>query len=352
MNWQYFSARVVSAECGAVVKADAYGIGVTAVVKRLLEVGCQTFFVATMDEAIELRESVAGDYDIVVLGGQAANYHNECAHYALTPVLISFEQIKQWIKSAVNNVVFPIIKFDSGMHRFGLLPEHMDCLIENVDLLQTLSPSYFMSHLACADTPEHPLNQSQLSLFSRYYSQLKTSLPSLKASLANSSGCFLGSEYYFDLCRPGIGLYGGNPARSAVNPMQNVVELSLPIMQLKTINKGDSVGYGADYRAASAMRIAIVFGGYADGLFRLLSRSGRGFIGSQAVPMVGRVSMDAIAFDVSHIPDSSLHSENSIEILGEHQSVDELAAQANTISYEVLTSLGSRYHRHYVSALL
>lgn len=348
-NWQCLNHKVIGAECAAVVKANAYGLGVASVTECLFAAGCRTFFVATMDEAIELRQALQEDYRLVVFGGQAAPYPEECVHYEITPILITYEQILNWSKSATDESPAPFIKFDSGMHRFGLMPEEMGKLLEDNDVLARLSPACFMSHLACADTSRHPLNLSQLTLFSHYYSKLKQRLPMIKASLANSSACFLDERYYFDLCRPGIALYGGNPTPAHSNPMQLVVYLTLPIIQIKTLNKGETVGYGADFRADSVKRIALVFGGYADGLFRLLGNKGKGFLGTYSVPMVGRVSMDAIAFDVSHIPESVLCSEGSIEILGDHQSVDDLAVQADTIAYEVLTNLGSRYQRQYLT---
>ena len=350
-NWQKFNSLVGQAECGAVVKANAYGLGVLPVVKSLLAAGCNTFFVATIDEAIELREGVVGSYRIVVLGGQAASFSKECLHYKLMPVLTNYEQIAQWPEDKPESKVATIIKFDSGMHRFGLMPEDIDQLLQKPDLLKRLSPTYFMSHLACADESEHPLNQSQLNLFSNYYRHLQVHIPQIKASLANSSGCFLGEGYHFDLCRPGIGLYGGNPTPKKTNPVQAVVELILPIMQIKILAAGESIGYGADYYTKAESRIAIVFGGYADGLFRILSSGAQGYIEGQSVPMVGRVSMDAIAFDVTSISEEKLNVCRGIEMIGPHQSVDDLAQQAQTISYEVLTSLGMRYHRQYLPVL-
>jgi len=349
-NWLYLQEHVRTAQCAAVVKANAYGLGVIPVVKCLLDIGCQTYFVGTMDEAIEIRQVLGARPQIIVFGGQGASHCKECVKYQLTPVLVNYSQVDSWVKNSADVNITPIIKFDSGMHRFGLSPEDMDRLLSRPDLFKRLSPSYFMSHLACADTPDHPQNESQQKLFSDYFGRCKQVLPNLKTSLANSSACFLDKKYHFDLCRPGIALYGGNPTPTLPNPMQPVVQLHLPIMQVKTLTKGDAVGYGADFIAPGAMRIAIVFGGYADGLFRVLGGKGQGFIEGQAVPMVGRVSMDAIAFDVSNIDSSLLYSETSIELLGQHQSIDDLAVQANTISYEVLTSLGQRYQRRYVTA--
>jgi len=349
-NWQLLNKQTQNTQCGAVVKADAYGLGVVEVVETLFTAGCRTFFVATMDEAIELRERVKKNYQLVVFGGQAVTHPNECKHHNITPVLVSYDQVLAWLNNKQDALPVPILKFDSGMHRFGLSPADMDRLLSRPELLARLNPSYFMSHLACADSAKHLQNTEQLKLFSDYFKRCKKHLPNLKASLANSAACFLDEDYHFDLCRPGIALYGGNPTPTLMNPMQPVVQLELPIIQIKTLNPGDTVGYGADFKATTTMRIAIVFGGYADGLFRCLAGKGRGFIGGQAVPMVGRVSMDAIAFDITHIAPTLLESGSHIELLGEHQSIDDLAALANTISYEVLTSLGHRYQRRYITA--
>ena len=348
-NWQQLNKRVGAAECGAVVKADAYGLGVLPIAKSLHAVGCRTFFVATINEAVQLRDVLGSTVEIVVLGGQAAKYYQECLQYKLTPVLISEEQIYSWLSSSKELFLPSIVKFDSGMHRFGVSPEIFETLLAK-DVFRLLQPACFMSHLACADTPDHPQNVEQLKHFSRACQQLKKQLPECRASLANSSGCFLDEAYFFDLCRPGIALYGGNPTPDSDNPMQSVVALHLPIMQIKHLKEGDAVGYGAQYRVAHSTQIALVFGGYADGLFRCLYGQGHGFIGDYLVPMVGRVSMDAIAFDISSVPGDVLKNYSSIEILGEHQSIDALAAQAGTISYEILTSLGSRYRRRYLTS--
>ncbi len=353
-NWQLLNQKVgTDTECAAVVKANAYGLGAIPVTRSLITVGCRIFFVATLDEAIELREAVAGEYKIIVLGGMASNNFRECVHYRLIPTLVTLQQLMGW-QAFYDGVVSPkrglppIIKIDTGMHRLGLSLEEIKQLISDKSLLRSLSPDILMSHLACADEPSHPLNNRQLEAFCSALDELKQLLPNIKASFANSSGIFLGSNYHFDIARPGVSLYGANPTPEYANPMTPVVKLSVPVNQIKDIPVGDSVGYGASYKVKKNTRIAITFGGYADGLFRILGGRGQGFYSGFPVPIIGRVSMDSIAFDVSSVPDALLAERDSmIEIIGEHQTVDRLAAQASTIAYEILTSLGCRYDRAY-----
>ncbi len=354
-NWQLLNQKTgVDTECAAVVKANAYGLGAVPVARSLIGVGCRTFFVATLDEAIELREAVVGEYKIIVLGGMASNHYKECARYQLTPTLVTFQQLSLWQMACSQDASqkeewqSPVIKIDTGMHRLGLSLNEIKQLILEKNLLTSLSPNIFMSHLACADEPSHPLNNQQLSAFCYVLNELKQLLPNVKASFANSSGIYLGNNYQFDIVRPGVSLYGANPTLDLANPMTPVVKLSVPINQIKGVPVGDSVGYGASYKAKKDTRIAVTFGGYADGLFRILGSGGKGFYCGYPVPIAGRVSMDSIAFDISSVPDALLSEENNmIEILGEHQTVDQLAVQASTIAYEILTSLGQRYHRTY-----
>ena len=205
-----------------------------------------------------------------------------------------------------------------------------------------------MSHLACADNPEAPLNTRQLTVFVSIVDKVRALLPTIKASLVNSAGIFLGPQYFFDMARPGIALYGGNPTPYRVNPMQSVVSLHLPINQVRVVQDGDSVGYGGEFVAIGDKKIATVFGGYADGLPRYVGGRGYGYYRSYRVPIAGRVSMDATAFDISAVPDNELSTApGAIEILGEHHSIDQLACEANTISYELLTQLGKRFQRMY-----
>jgi alanine racemase len=248
----------------------------------------------------------------------------------------------RFFNSQVQKVLFSVIKVNIGMHRMGLsvaeLNEQLEC-----GRISELQPACFMGHFACADEPDHPLNISQIEMFREFLAGIKGRLPSIQASMCNSAGVFLDEDAYYDLVRPGNALYGGNPRPS--NPMQSVVRLELGVMQVKVVEAGESVGYGASYVAQGKTRLAIVSGGYADGLHRVLSNAGYAYCSGQKVPVVGRVPMDTMAFDVTHVVDSDI---SVIEILGKDQTIDDLANAAGTIGYEILTSLGSRFQREYV----
>lgn len=347
-NWRLLQDRMLrvnaAARCAAVVKADAYGLGVKPVAIRLYEAGCREFFVATLNEAIELREHLGDEPMIFVFGGLHHGCGEEWCHYDLIPVIIDLAHVETWKKySHRHGKALPwVLKVDTGMHRLG---------VQHGELKQwlygdwfNLGLKYLLSHLACADTPEHPLNLEQHKKFLEVLSLIQAQCPEVAASLANSSGLFLGGAYCFDLGRPGIALYGGNPIPYQQNPMQAVVELELPVMQCRTIAAGESVGYGASFIAQRETRLVTVFGGYADGLMRVLGNQATAFWKGFSVPMVGRVSMDALMFDVSDL----IEWPTTLTILNQTQTVDDLAGAAKTIGYEVLTSLGKRYQRNYL----
>ncbi len=355
-NWRLLSERLsADSQCGAVVKADAYGLGVKPVAKSLSVAGCRTFFVATLAEARELRDCLSVDHEIVVFGGLSHDStYQACAKdwqkYHLTPVLFSVACVQRWVDFCLSegNKLPCAIKIDTGMHRLGLSDLELSEVLSS-KLLQHVDLKYCMSHFACADTPSHPLNQTQMSLFAKASGELIKNFPSVKLSLANSSGIFLSQSVHYSLVRPGAALYGVNPEPAKMNPMKAVVSLKLPVMQLKIIQAGETVGYGAEFVAQKKTALAIVFGGYADGLFRYLGNNAFGFCSGTRVPLVGRVSMDSMVFDISEL-DTSLQADLAyIDILSDQQSVDDLASSANTIGYEVLTSLGSRFERRYIS---
>jgi alanine racemase len=352
-NWRLLKKRMLQgdplAECAAVVKANAYGLGVSAVSQALWSAGCRFFFVSTLFEAIELRASIGNEAQIVVLGGLSHGVGNEWRHYQLIPVLFDSEHLRWWAdyNRGVNEPLACVLKIDTGMHRLGLSPQEFEQLCAASDTTTWCLPLLVMSHLACADEPEHPLNNQQLAIFTEGARLAKACFPNARYSLANSSGLFLQREFAFDVGRPGIALYGGNPTPSLPNPMHAVVSLHLPIMQIKTLSVGESAGYGAAFVAQRPTRLAIVFGGYADGLLRALSQSGCAYLGGHQVSLVGRVSMDSMIFDVSDV-ENEVGVASAIEIIGMNQSVDELAKSAGTVAYELLTDLGRRYQRHYV----
>ena len=349
-NWSYLNHHIGDdCCCAAVVKANAYGLGIAPVAQCLWNAGCRVFFVATTEEAKELRECLAHEYQIIVLGGLAHDNSDTCSdiwsRYQLVPMLFSVEDIERWghFCLSTQQVLPSVIKVDTGMHRLGVQPQEFERLL-NGGRLQTANPICIMSHLACADQPEHPMNSEQAVRFERLVAQCRALLPDVQFSLCNSAGVFLDPSLHFDIVRPGIALYGGNPSVGD-NPMRAVVQITLPIMQIKTISEGESVGYGAEFTANKETRIGIVFGGYADGLLRSLSSVGFAFCNGVKVPLIGRVSMDSMVFDLSEVGDTDL---SCVELLGEGQSLDDVATSAGTIAYELLTSLGARYSRCYL----
>ena len=352
-NWALLSDQVsicaTGARCGAVVKANAYGLGVEPIASALLNAGCENFFVATLAEAIELRHVLGVGPKIYVFSGL---HHGLCAEwyeYQLIPVIVDRGHLGDWLSLAKRrNVRFQYaLKVDTGMGRLGLSPDEFEGLLKDSDFL-AMPPVMMMSHLACGDDPSHSLNQSQQMLFASLSLLLKKVSPNTQLSFANSAGIFLGKDFIFDLARPGIALYGGNPSAAQENPMKSVVDLSLPVIQVKSLPKGQSVGYGATFKALHDMKIALVFGGYADGLLRALSNRGYVYYDSYRLPMLGRVSMDSFAVDVTDLPLDLRHTLSSVDILGGAQTVDDLAVAANTSSYEILTNMGQRYHRQYL----
>ncbi len=355
-NWKILRRKLdCSVTCGAVVKADGYGLGMLPVAEALHSAGCRLFFVATLHEGKILRNCLSfSDVDIIVLGGlshdiEQGGCSSDWSEYHLIPVLFSIEHVTRWCEYCdVKSVVLPyVLKLDSGMGRLGLSPEELQqCLMSSEQPLQP--PLYFMSHLACADTPQHPMNQKQMLTFGRCVESLKQYFPETKISLANSAGIFLDEKAHFDAVRPGCALYGVNPTSYAENPMLPVVSLHLPVMQVKTLLPGDSVGYGAEFVAEEEMLIAIIFGGYADGVFRYLGGKGSVFFERESLPIVGRISMDSFAVSLGALSKQQQESIQFVEMLGLQQTVDDVAAQAGTIGYEVLTNLGQRFERSYL----
>jgi alanine racemase len=321
-NWRLISQK---AKAAAVVKADAYGLGAVPVARALVRAGCTRFFVATLGEAVALRQALA-DPEILVLNGVEAATAAIMEQNRLIPVLNTKKQIEVWGRRPA------ALHFDTGMSRLGL------DAADPVDI----APMLVMSHLACPDTPEHPLNRLQLERFTR----IRERFPKAEASLAASSGVFLGPDYRFDWLRPGAALYGVNPTPGRPNPMHPVVRLEAKILQLRQIDEGATVGYGATHLTSGRTCLATVAAGYADGLFRTLGNRGLAFFGDCRLPLVGRVSMDLTVFDASGVQDIAEGA--MVELIGPHHSVDDLAAEAGTIGYEILTGLGPRIERHYL----
>ena len=346
-NWRKLARTAAPAECAAVVKADAYGTGADRVASALAAAGCRTFFVATADEGIALRRALGPGARVFVLNGpDEATAAALVAHDAV-PVLNDLGQIETWARTARRRdaPLAAALHADTGMNRLGLPPEEVAVLSQEPHRLAGVEAVLTMSHLACADDRDNPGNREQLLSFLR----IKGALPAAPASLANSSGIFLGPGYRFEAVRPGAALYGVNPTPSAPNPMAEVVRLHAGILQVRQIDAGRAVGYGSVFRAESPRRIATVALGYADGYLRSLGGRGAGVLGGVRVPVVGRVSMDLLTLDVTGTPEGMAAPGRTVSLIGGGVPVDEVAAAAGTIGYEVLTALGRRIRRVYVS---
>lgn len=336
-NYACLRAAAAPAECAAVVKADAYGLGVAHVVLRLLRERCTRFFVATAGEATELR-AIAPDATIYVLEGAREAQVDALASARAVPVLCSLEQIANWAGRGR-----ALLQIDTGMCRLGLADREVDELARRPELLAGIEIEQVMTHLACADEPEHPLNREQLEAFER----LRRRLPTVPASIGNSAGALTGAATSGDLVRPGIGLYGGNPFTARANPFEAVVTLTAPIVQIREIDRAQTVGYGATYGVEPPARLAVVALGYADGYPRALGNRGVVAIAGRRVPVVGRVSMDLLCCDVTALPRDVVRVGASVEAIGTTVTLDEVADAAGTISYEILTRLSSRLVRAY-----
>jgi len=332
-NWRRLCERHATGPVAAVVKADAYGLGTAPIGQALHAAGCAHFFVAHPAEGEALRDIIGPGPMVAVLNGFAAGTHSR-----LTPVLNSLDDVRAHAGREA------ILHVDTGMSRLGLDAAELEALAADPAPLNALHPRYIMTHLACADDPTHPLNQRQAERFAAACARL----PPAPRSFANSAGLFLGAGFMSDLARPGCALYGINPMPGRPNPMEPVVRLEVPILQVREIPVGDTVGYGASWVAPRRSRIATAALGYADGWLRALSGQGFGVLHGARAPLVGRVSMDLTTFDVTDIP--MARAGDRIEVLGAARDADAVAALAGTIGYEVLTSLGARYARAYLPA--
>ena len=344
-NHQRLPAMLAPSRAAAVVKADAYGLGAEPVAKALYENGCRHFFVAQFVEALRLRPALARDAQIFVLNGLQPGDEEACAEGGIIPVLNSLEQWRQWLATAraLRRRLPAVLQFDTGMSRLGFPPEERPALAEALRIAGNVEILFVMSHLASADEPEYEQNGEQLAEMAR----IADEFAGFDISFANSGGIFLGKPYHGVLARPGIALYGGAPAAGMPNPMQPVVSLDVAVVQVRTVPVGAKVGYGGAHVAQADMRIATIAAGYADGLPRNLSGRGAVYYQGIRLPIVGRVSMDSIMIDVTALPEGALALGSLVEILGPHQTLEDVARDAGTISYEILTRLGHRYHRRY-----
>ena len=346
-NYRTIKARCANSTVAAVVKANAYGLGAEQIVRALVREGCSSFFVASIDEAMLLREPFP-DIEIMILNGfyqSAAELYHQ---HNLTPVLGSFSEIKDYraLAQKEGKALPAALHFNARMNRLGLGSVEAQELFAHMGMLDGLSIKYVMGHFACADEAGHELNEIQYEAFS----EIAEHFPDAKKSLSNSSGIFRDDKYHFDLVRPGMALYGLNPTPEMDNSMRPVVSLEVPVIRTRIVYTGAIVGYGATYRFDSDTPLATVSAGYADGLSWSMANKGALYFKGYKCPVRGRVSMDLTTVDLSDVPEVERPRPGEyMEVLGAHQSADDLAIAAGTIGYEILTSLGQRYERHYIN---
>jgi alanine racemase len=343
-NYRRLKARLGGTACAGVVKADGYGLGAARIAAALRKEGCDTFFVAHVGEGEALREALGPAPAIFILNGIPPGAEQACIAAALTPVVNSAGQLAAW-RDAARRAGRPLkaaLQVDSGMARLGMAPIEVEAVAADPLAFAGVETVLVMSHLACADEPGHPANRAQRAEFRR----LRAKLPAAPASLANSSGIFLGPQWQFDLARPGCALYGINPTPAAENPMRPVVRLDARVIQTRAVGAGAGIGYGHAYTAAGALRTATISLGYADGWQRRNAMAA--YLDGAPLPFAGRVSMDSIVLDISALPPDRLEAGDLVELIGPSQAVDQVAASAGTIGYEVLTGLGHRFFRRYV----
>ncbi len=346
-NWRLLNGRVSPAECAAVVKSDAYGCGIEAVTKALARAGCKTFFVADLAEARRVR-AIAPEAVIYVLKGLMPETASSYAELRVQPVINSLVELAEW-DAFVSTSKWnggAALHVDTGMNRLGIGVEEAAALSPRAQT-ENHGITLLMSHLAAADVPEHPLNDQQI----RAFREIRMMFRGISASLANSSGIFLGPAAYADLVRPGVALYGGNPTPGQPNPMRPVIELKGRILQIREVKRGDTVGYGATWTAKRTTRLAIISVGYADGYLHAASaanelRGGEIVVAGQLCPLAGRISMDLIAADITDLEGIARRGD-IVSLIGGAIGIDELAKYAGTISYEILTSVGRRGNRIY-----
>ncbi len=347
-NFQTLQAMLRGGFCAAVVKADAYGLGATAVATQLLAEGCQTFFVATIDEGLSLRADLGHSPRIMILSGVPPGSEGCAAEANLIPVLNSLHRLANWRQEAAKRgtLLAAALQVDTGMTRLGMADHDVARLASDPAVMSGVRPILLMSHLACADDPSHEANAAQATIFER----LRAIMPGVPASLANSSGLFLSERFHLDLARPGAALYGLNPTPLDPNPMRPVVTLTARVVQTRAVGAQTPVGYGHAHTTSLPARLAVLGIGYADG-WRRNSTLGARFDGA-ALPLVGRVSMDSITVDASSVPEGRLAEGAWTTLIDDQQTVDDVAHAAGTIGYEILCAFGARVARRYAARKL
>lgn len=355
-NYAALAAICAPARTAGVVKADAYGLGIERVAPALAAAGCRDFFVALPEEGAAVRQ-VVPEARIFVLNGLFSDESGSLyLGQNLVPVLNSPADVRLWETfCGVSAARLPCaINVDTGMNRLGMTLSEALAFAEENGLTQAVDPVLVMSHLACADELQHPMNRRQFEEFQT----VTAAFPGIESSLVNSAGILLGEDYHHTLTRPGIAVYGGAIASGVKNPMRTVVTAEARVAQVRQARAGDTVSYGATQRLDRDTVIAVCAIGYADGYPRAASATGvalrgtdlgagHGFIKGHKVPILGRVTMDLTMFDVTDLGPDMVTKGDMIELFGPNLPIDEAAAAAGTISYELLTHLGRRYHRRY-----
>ena len=347
-NWRKLEKTAVPAECAAVVKADAYGCGVEQVARALASAGCKTFFVATLEEARVVRAALP-TATLYTLDGFFQNTGDTYAQIDCRPVIGDLNELAEWdvFCRRTGWTGGAAIHIDTGMNRLGLTVAEAQGIIPRINAGDH-GITLVMSHLVSAELVNNQTNAKQLTAFR----EIASHFSNVQASLSNSSGIYLGAQFQFDMVRPGAALYGVNPTPEADNPMQGVVELKARIIQIRNVERGETVGYGGTWTARRPTKLAIVAAGYADGYFRAASandgtRGAEVIVAGKRCPVAGRISMDLIAVDITDLPANAARRGHMVTLIGEGITVDELAHHFGTIGYEVLTSLGRRYARIY-----
>lgn len=344
-NFRFCRDRLQPASCAAVVKADAYGLGIQRIAPALWHAGCTQFFTATFREAISLRELLC-DAEIYVFEGVTELSLQAFCDNNLVPVLISPTHCRLWAEQAreQGHPLPAIIHIDTGMTRLGLGEPELQTLLQHPEDLPWLDTRYVMTHFACADDSSTDKTRQQLEQFNR----LRQLLPAAPTSVGNSAGGLLGEPFSGDMARVGIALFGGNPYLDDMPPLQSVLRVQSRILQLREISAGTTVGYGATHQADSRRVIATVGTGYADGYPWSLGNRGIASVGGHRVPVVGRVSMDMITLDVTGVPAQHVQPGCMVDLIGEDISLEEVAERAGTINYEILTRLSQRARRKFL----
>ncbi|WP_201742434.1 alanine racemase [Novosphingobium ovatum] len=345
-NWRYLATHTTARQAAAVVKADAYGLGAAQVVPALVVAGCRLFFVAHLAEALAIRPLLPDGAQVAVLNGLMPSAEPACAAANVLPVLNSPDQARRWQAhaQALGRPLPAMLQLDIGMARLGLSLDQAGAMAADSAFAQMVPLQAVLGHLACADDPADPANAAQLAAF-RAGAVL---FPGVPRSLANSAASLNDARFHGDILRPGLALYGAQPVTDARHPIRPVISLQARVIQTRDVIDGTGAGYGLTWRADGPRRLATLAVGYADGWPRSLSERGAAWWNGHDLPIAGRVSMDSTIIDITALPLEALRAGDLVELIGPHRPIEQVAAQAGTIAYEILTGLGHRYTRRYL----